>query len=147
MSVFSSPEALESTQEERTPRRGKLLADEGELIDPEAAAAVLLGRVDADETLLRDFVPELLRRQAFSSLFHVVLAPVLPPDFTYLLPQHLLLVGFHVGHVAGGTTMAGRRRAHHCRMGQPPCRAARLSLGSGLTTRGWPTALSIGASV
>ena len=39
------------------------------------------------------------------------------------------------------------RAFHHFRMGQPIRRAVRRNLGSGLTTRGCPTADSIGRSV
>jgi len=87
-------------QEKWTSGGGELLADDGELVDPQAATAVLLGRVDADEALLRDLLPELVGRKPFSCLLGVVLAPVLPPDLANLLSKHLLLFGFHKRHGA-----------------------------------------------
>ena len=97
--------AGDEQQEQRGPVGRRLLADDGELGQPGAAPAVLLGQVDAEEAVVAEGVPQLGGRLAGLGLADVVVGAELLGDGTHRLAQGPVLVG--LGEVHAGSRGQG----------------------------------------
>ena len=84
--------------QQRTARRRGLLAHDGELGDPRAAAAEALGEVDGEEAVLGERVPQLVDLLAGAHLRGEVLVPEVAGDVGDRAAQQRVLVALREVH-------------------------------------------------
>ena len=80
-------------EQQRAALGGELLAHRGDVADPAAPAAVLLGDVDAEVAVLADLQPQVRGLAARARLLGEVVAAVLAGELRHLLAQRLALLG------------------------------------------------------